>query len=173
MLVILMTGVLPLQAQRQAAGFTRWPTVWLHESLPSPKVASVPAMAVVGAVAGAAGLFGGAALGSALGGGNRICGDDPCGLVGGAYGAMAGEALLLPLGVHLVNHRRGSYGTSLLASLGAGAAAAALLNDVQAGVVVVPLVQLTTAILVERATSRRSRRARAPDTASGPGLAGP
>ena len=72
------------------------------------------------------------------------------------YGAVIGEATLLPLGVHLANHRRGNYGLSLLASAALGAAGVLAVEVANDGwpLIPIPIAQLISSILIERATSR-------------------
>jgi hypothetical protein len=74
---------------------------------------------------------------------------------GALLGAIAGETLLLPLGVHLANGRQGKYWSSAL--LSAGVTAAGLLLAVPtAGIslLVIPVGQLYTSVRNERATAQ-------------------
>lgn len=157
-LALLTAMVLPVgaaQAQR-----LRPPPTATATAGPAPadlRLRSLPrsrdntAALVLGGVAGAAAgmLVGGVAGVKSYEG---HCED--CFLPGLFYGAVAGGSAALPLGVHLANGRRGSYGTSLLASLaigGAGIGLAAATNEY--GVMLaVPVVQLVSAVLIERRT---------------------
>ena len=108
-------------------------------------------LAVSGVVGGAAGLLAGGYVGS------RLTEDDceDCFFIGGAYGAVAGWTTGIPLGVHLANGGRGRFLPSLAASIaigtvGVGAAAA---SDTYEIMIAVPVLQLVSSILIERATS--------------------
>lgn len=120
-----------------------------------------------GALGGALGLVGGYAIGYALGGGNRdSCGDVfPCGAVPGVIGAMIGEIVLLPVGVHIFNDRRGHFAMDLFTSAGVGALGVLLAATVSEGalsegraLLVVPIIQLAATVAVERAAGRKDRR---------------
>jgi hypothetical protein len=112
-----------------------------------------PALLLLGGVlGGAAGVLGGAAIGV------KATQDDceNCFFNGLVYGSVAGGSALLPLGVHLANGRRGSYGTSLLASLAIGAAGlgTALATNEGGVMIAVPVLQLVSSVVIERRTSR-------------------
>ena len=114
-------------------------------------------MAWMGTVFGAAGIFAGAYVGAAAACGNT--GDDYCELGGGLLGALAGEMLMLPLGVHYASSHS-SYGRKLLAS-SAVMLGGMVLAPVTAGIslLAVPPVQVLAAMRVEnRAIARRSGR---------------
>ncbi len=151
---------LPLTAQRQAVPLTRYRAPSLFDrAIARPAAtdqAGIPAMALAGVIGGTVGVFGGGLIGSAVGGGNAICGDDACGLEEAVYGAILGESVTLPLGVHLANRGRGNYGLSLLASVGIGALGILAVDASNDGIplLVVPVAQLVTSIAIERATSR-------------------
>ncbi len=120
----------------------------VSDSLHEPDAGRMLAGGLIGGVLGA-GV--GAAVG-ALAGTGRICGDDRCSLIYGVYGFGAGEALGVPLGVHLAGGRRGLYPVEFFASALAGGAVAVAF--VRAGatpvaVVAAPAVQLLTAGLLE------------------------
>ena len=121
---------------------------------PSRVVAVDPVwLALGGVLGGAAGLFGGAIIGS------RITQDDceDCAFVGGVYGAVVGGSAGLPLGVHATNGGRGRLLPSLVASLAIGGAGlgVAVLADRSEVMIAVPVAQLVTSILIERSTSSR------------------
>ena len=87
-------------------------------------------------------------------------GDEIC-LSPALAGAIVGETLALPLGVHLAEGRRGSYPLGALASAAvtaAGLGAMSLVGDsgapAQGIAVLVPVAQLLASITVERRTAR-------------------
>ncbi len=150
----------PLAAQQRAAAFSRWEVPRLQSAIPArdrgSSGGSALGMVGGGVLGGAVGLVAGGLVGAAIGGGNAICGDDACGLEEAAYGAIIGEATLLPLGVHLANRRRGNYALSLLASAAIGAAGVLAVDAANDGwpLIPVPIAQLITSIVIERATAR-------------------
>ena len=157
-LFCLIVAVTPLAAQQRAADFTRWEAPRLQAAVraraPSSGGGSTLRMTGGGVLGGVVGFVAGGLAGAAIGGGNSICGDDACGLKEAAYGAVIGEATLLPLGVHLANHRRGNYVLSLLASAAIGAAGILAVDAANDGwpLIPVPIAQLISSILIERAT---------------------
>lgn len=114
-----------------------------------------PELIVGGLLSGAAGMFMGGYAGASL-----MCDrpnrDEWCGLIGFVWGGAVGESLMLPLGVHLTNGRRGNLALSTAAS--AGIAALGILAVYATGdarpLLVVPLVQLAATITIEHATAR-------------------
>ena len=122
-------------------------------SLPPRHSTSPVLLALGGLGAATVGTFAGAVIGSRL---TTRYPCENCGLEGLVYGGVAGGSALLPLGVHLANGRRGNYGTSLLTSLGIGAAGLAVAVASQEGAVMltVPVLQLVSSIAIERATAR-------------------
>ena len=164
---LLLLSLLPfagLSAQSaQITTFARWSPPPVGGAVPTLRPAassggtSVLGMTAGGLIGGAVGFAGGALIGATLGGGNAICGDDACGLEEAAYGAIAGQSILLPLGVHIANGRRGNYGFSLITSVVIGAAGIVVVDATNDGspFIVVPVLQLVSSILIERATSRR------------------
>jgi hypothetical protein len=115
------------------------------------------AMVLGGLAGGVVGFVAGGYAGAAAGGGDRICGDDACGLEEAVWGAAAGVSTFIPLGVHLANGRRGSYVAELAASLAIGAAGLGLAYDTNSGVplIFVPVGQILTSMLIERAAARK------------------
>ncbi len=80
-------------------------------------------------------------------------------LGGFLLGAAVGSALLVPVTVHLVNHRRGSLPLDLLATAAATVVPALLAAHAEGGAqevwtLTVPVLQIATAIWVERRTGR-------------------
>lgn len=147
-----------LHAQRLSG--TRFPSIDRPPPATDPSLQAFPRrqvhpalLAAGGIVGGAVGVFGGALAGAKIT--EHDCED--CGLVGVVYGGVAGGSALLPLGVHAANRGRGNLGLSLLSSLAFGAAGlgvASAANSV--GVMVaVPVLQIVSSILIERATEKR------------------
>ena len=124
----------------------------------SPPVADPAGMALAGVATGAVAMAASGYIGSALGGGNRICGDDPCGFLEAIYGAAVGISVGIPLGVHLANRGRGSFGTELATSLAIGALGMTLALGANDGVVLlaVPVAQRVASIAIERHTGMTS-----------------
>ena len=101
---------------------------------------------LAGATGGVAGMFAGAMLTS------NACED--CAIVGAVYGLAAGVSSGIPLGVHFSNGGRGDLLPSLLASLAIGGAGLglAIAADEPAVLLAVPVLQLASAIGIERRT---------------------
>jgi hypothetical protein len=94
-------------------------------------------------------------------GGGRICGDDPCGMYAGIMSLVLLEPTLIPVGVHLANHRRGSFAGTFLASLVTGAAGLYVGSRANLGqemLLVIPAVQVTVSALIERASENNRER---------------
>ena len=163
------TTAFPAEAQwRVASSFPPHPegipAAQPHSPIAARQQRPTELLVLGGVLGGGIGLVGGAFAGAGL----EIaagCDHDYCGIAGGLLGAMAGEIILLPLGVHLANGRQGNYGYALLAS--AGSAAGGLLLSLAAGALTgeegidvvlwaIPVAQLASSIVVERRTSRSS-----------------
>ena len=163
-LLLLLTAPSAGVAQFRPVAWHRWepPASAADQQVPQrraftpPITGESPPLMLGGILGGAAGLLGGGLAGYHLGGGGRLCGDDSCGLYAGVLGAVAGEMALLPLGVHLANHSHGNYGYSLLASVAIGVVGTSAAAKHESGLVLlaVPIVQIVSSILIERATSR-------------------
>ena len=111
-----------------------------------------------GLTAGVVGFFGFGIAGALIASGmSDNQGDGYEALGGFAIGALVGESVFLPLGVHLVNRRQGDYGVSLLASAGIAALGLGLTGALQdMGIVflpAIPLAQLVASISLERKTA--------------------
>jgi hypothetical protein len=108
-------------------------------------------MVVGGLLLGAGGLFAGALIGDRF---QRFPCED-C-IEGAFYGALVGESLAIPLGVHLADRRRGNAGVALAASLGVATlgVGAAAITDNWAVVLAIPVVQLVSSVVIERHTAR-------------------
>jgi hypothetical protein len=113
--------------------------------------------------------LGGFAAGGLVGAGiaNDCTGHEYCELEAAFYGAAAGGTFGMALGVHLGNGRRGSLALDFLTGAavwgaGIGIAAASDWEGTVSGVafVTVPIVQLVSTIVVERAVGRSRSRTR-------------
>jgi hypothetical protein len=114
---------------------------------PDPNTAG---MLFGGLLLGAGGLFAGALLGDRM----QAYPCEDC-IEGAFYGALVGESLAIPLGVHLGDRRRGNAGTALAASLGIGALGlgAAAVTDEWRLLLVIPVAQIASSIAIERHTA--------------------
>lgn len=74
------------------------------------------------------------------------------------WGAAASTAITIPLGVHAANRFDGSYGTALAASVGISAIglAVAFATDEPAFILLIPVSQIVSSVLIERRTTRPS-----------------
>ena len=155
-----LAGSLPGSLHAQRLSGNPFPTIEEPTPVVDPSVNAFPRhevhpalLAAGGILGGAVGVFGGALAGARIT--QHDCED--CGIVGAAYGAVAGGSALLPLGVHLANGSRGRLVPSLLSSLAigvAGVGVAAASNSVDV-MIAVPVLQLMSSILIERRTARR------------------
>ena len=105
------------------------------------------------------GLVGGAAAGFAgMYSGAMLLEDDceDCEIVGAIYGLVAGVSSGIPIGVHLSNGARGNLLPSFLTSLAIGGVglAVAIAADEPGVMLGVPVLQLASAIRIERRTGR-------------------
>lgn len=110
-----------------------------------------------GILAGGVGFLGGALIAGTIAergiGSSGGCPTDDLGCLIWSIlaGAEIGEAIMLPIGVHLGGGRRGNFPLELLASVAIGAAGlgmAALVND-PAPLVVVPILQVIVGTVIE------------------------
>ncbi len=109
-----------------------------------------------GLLAGTIGFFGGGLVGAKIDQASSGGYEELDGLYGFVVGAPIGESLLLPVGVHLANGRRGNLPLAVLASVGiagTGIAMAASAGDAKI-LVAIPIAQLLACTAIERATSR-------------------
>ena len=163
LLVLLAIPGAPASAQRipptpfARAGLDVGSEMGGYRGTPSAAGARVPAEALDagkmmfgGILLGAGGLIGGALIGHRFEG-------SPCEdcLLGAFFGALAGESLAIPLGVHLGNDRRGDPGPALAASIGIGAAGlgAAALSCQWGVLLAIPVLQIAASIAIERHTA--------------------
>lgn len=124
-------------------------------------------MVSAGVAGGAVGLIAGGFLGFSLEMAAAGCTDDYlCGVMGTLLGGVIGEAVLLPVGVHLAAGGDGDLRRSVLYSAGIAAAGLLLTGGTAAvspelALVVlagIPVVQLAASIGEERSGRRRTRR---------------
>jgi hypothetical protein len=114
-------------------------------------------MAFGGLLAGISGIVAGGFTGAVIDRGNG-CGEW-CGFLGALYGAAAGSAVMVPVGVHLTNRRRGDLGRGIVYSLGATAVGIALAHAAEDGtpILLIPLAQIVVSVAAETATTDTSR----------------
>ncbi|MGH7455675.1 MAG: hypothetical protein ACRENG_30245, partial [bacterium] len=111
-----------------------------------------------GLMAGTIGFFGGALVGYEI---DKITSNyegEWDGINGLIIGAPIGESLLLPVGVHQANGRRGNLPLAVLASIGiagTGIALAASADNAKI-LVAIPIAQLLACSAIERSTSRNA-----------------
>ena len=160
-ILTLLTLAGPLSGTLKAQRLTSSPFPSIDQPPPAtdpslhavPRQQVSPALLVVGGLAGGAvGVFGGGLIGAKVT--ENDCED--CAVEGAAYGAVVGGSALLPLGVHIANQRRGNLGLSLLSSLAIGGLglAIALETNEAAVLIPVPVLQIVSSILIERATEK-------------------
>ena len=101
---------------------------------------------------GLLGAVGGFWAGGYLGSQFRSSPCEDCGLEGARYGAARGVGLGASTGVHLANHRRGSFGKSALVTLAIGVAGtvAAVEADRWEILLAIPIAQVASAVAIER-----------------------
>lgn len=111
-------------------------------------------MALGGLLAGVTGLVVGAYAGAAIDRSNGC--SEWCGLWGGLAGATAGTTFMIPVGVHLSNHQRGSLGrgvgwSAVVAVAGWGTAIA---SDNATPLILIPFAQIVAAVASEVGSTR-------------------
>ncbi len=160
--ILLATGLLLLganasyaQAPRREQRFTdeTKPASSLQQDLQPPTINLV----VGGLAGGAVGLFAFGFAGALIADSQARDGGDGYEALGGfVLGAVVGESVILPLGVHIANRRQGDYALSLLASAGIAAVGVGLTAAMEDMAIVflpaIPIAQLITSITIERKT---------------------
>ena len=110
-----------------------------------------------GLIGGAVGFFAGGYAGAILNDSDNGDPDELDALTGFVVGAIIGETVTLPLGVHLANKRRGNFGQSLLASAAATAVGLFIATrgeDHPEAVIPFTIVQLGASVIIEQKTTR-------------------
>jgi hypothetical protein len=159
LLAALILSWAPLAAQRiqpspfaraDLGSYSRTSAARLTGTRVPDEVTDAGKMMFGGILLGAGGLIGGALIGQRFEG-------SPCEdrILGAFVGALAGESLAVPLGVHLGNRSRGDVGPVLAASLGiAGAGLGAAVLSREGGVLLaIPVLQIAASIAIERRTA--------------------
>ncbi|HEY0304340.1 MAG TPA: hypothetical protein VGC44_05170 [Longimicrobiales bacterium] len=119
---------------------------------------STEKMAAYGLLTGAAGFLVGGLVGAALSGDRDDSDSWVEALEGAVIGGTIGESLMMPVGVHLANDRRGDLLWSMPASLAIGVTGAAIGRRLESTgkawpiLVLTPLAQLVASIPIERNT---------------------
>ena len=118
--------------------------------------AATEALAGAGLLAGAIGFFAGGFVGAEIDQAGSDGYEEWDGLYGFVVGAPIGEVLLLPVGVHLANNRRGNLPLSLLTSIGIAGAGifVAIAAEEPYALLTIPILQLTACTAIERSTGR-------------------
>jgi hypothetical protein len=146
LLVTSKTSTLPL-IEKEAVCENSHFSQQLAESRSTQK-ASVGQPVLGGLLGAAVGFFGGAFIGSSL------FGQRGYDAAGGAYvGAIVGEALVMPLGVHQGNRRRGKLWLDMLTSIGISAAGVLHIHRLEideAWLITVPILQIGATVAMER-----------------------
>ena len=126
-------------------------------SMAQQQPAHVGTLILGGLLGGAVGLFVGGYAGAFLNDSEDGNPDDLDALTGFLVGAIIGETVTLPLGVHLANKRRGNFGQSLLASAAATAVGLFIATrgeDHPEAVIPITIVQLGASVIIEQNTTR-------------------
>lgn len=129
----------------------------LLPSVQQQQPAPVGNLIMGGLIGGAVGFFAGGFAGAMLNDSDDGDPDELDALTGFVVGAIIGETVTLPLGVHLANKRRGNFGQSLLASAAATAVGLFIATrgeDHPQAVIPVPIVQLGASVIIEQNTTR-------------------
>lgn len=119
---------------------------------------SATKMAVYGLATGAAGFLLGGLVGAALSGHHDDHDSWVDALQGAVIGGTVGESLMLPVGVHLANDRRGDLLLSMPASVAIGVSGALLAKRLERNskawpaLILTPIAQLAVSIAIERST---------------------
>jgi hypothetical protein len=115
-------------------------------------------MAAYGLLTGAAGFLVGGLVGAALSGDRADEDSWVENLTGAVVGGTVGESLMLPIGVHIANDRRGDLLWSMPASLAIGTVGGVLARNFNSKskawpiLVLTPIAQIAASIAIERNT---------------------
>ncbi len=164
-LLLSLSLVTDLRAQRisdAVVGYADTPAAM--QVSPAPAATSVglrrepstTAMIATGTLFAAGGIMAGAVIGESL----EHCGpgEEFCGLAGAVLGGIAGEVLMLPIGIHVISDQS-TLGAKMRASW-ATFLAGTMLGGVTGGasVLLIPPAQLFATIFVEKRAIRRAER---------------
>lgn len=131
------------------------PIIFGQEAPSSSEAGAVLGQVVPGIGVGGMGLLVGGVIGHRL---ELSSGCDymMCGLAGTLVGAVAGETIGLPLGVHLASKPRGSFAVTFLGSAAVTGLGLALLYEAESPylLLAVPVAQLAVSIAIERGARR-------------------
>ena len=151
--------VAAVPARAQGPKFATFPTVTLPEAPPiavrMPRSArgrpDELGMALGGLLGAVPGVVAGAIVGYQVDRSDGCYGDEWCGLWGGLAGATIGSTLLIPAGVHLSNHRRGSYGAGVgwSAVVAVAGWTTAIALDSGTPLIILPFAQIVAAVAAE------------------------
>lgn len=136
---------------REDVALNRWDNEFDFQTEAAPE-----ALAGAGLLAGSIGFFAGGFIGAAIDEAGSDGYEEWDGVAGFILGAPIGESLLLPVGVHLANGRRGNFPLSLLASVaitGAGIFVAATAEEPYV-LLSIPILQLAACTAIERSTGQ-------------------
>lgn len=166
LIIVLWGAAAPLESQVAGPVRDKLALGIRQETVPTRQYRSKPDQAGMGRLLIGGALGGGVAMTAThliyqANGGGRICGDDPCGLYWGVMSLVLLEPVLIPVGVHLANHRRGSFAATFFASLVSGAAGLYVANSANLDeemLIVVPAVQIIISVLIERASENARER---------------
>jgi hypothetical protein len=151
-LVIAPVSSTSLHAQRAATMFTHADATPVVASMTPVGQRSVPVLVVSGLAFGAVGLYGGALIGDRVA---RGCESEDCTWPALFSGAGIGMSAMIPLGVHLANHRKGNLLLELLASAALCAGGAAVgFSGAPGALLAIPPAQIASSILIERLTAK-------------------
>lgn len=112
-------------------------------------------MTLGGLLGAVPGVVAGAIVGYQVDRSDGCYGDEWCGLWGGLAGATIGSTLLVPAGVHLANHRRGSFGAGVgwSAVVAVAGWTTAIAFDSATPLIVLPFAQIVAAVATEAGTT--------------------
>jgi len=152
-LLLLVLVPLPLAGQRHASRFERHVRATEIRPVSIEAPAPAPLLAAGGIAGGVFGYFvGHSAVPDRPSGPDDefVSADDLRG-----FAAWAGVSLGIPIGVHIANRGRGSWGASLLSSVAIGALGGVLLMTMDSGffLYATPAAQLWSSVAIERRTT--------------------
>lgn len=152
---LLSLGAARGDAQRLAPAYLHGPPEARHLAQADKAPVGEGTLAFAGVTGGVLGFVAGGYVAIAL---DSNCRELEC-LVVHFSGGVVGASALLPLGVHLANHRRGNYAGELAVSLAIGLAGLGLADATDSGwpLLGIPIAQLITTIPLECHADRANR----------------